>query len=112
MVELTLASIGFVEDFEILVIVHLDECDAHTSCILLRQSEGFRVAKEILVELSGFVQILDVDRHMSDAEDLGPGGPNRFLGEQNWRGSQESRGYGQLPPTGNIEYHWVSLVPW
>ena len=71
-VELAFAAIGLVEDFEILVVVDLDEQDADTGAAAFgRKGERLLVAEEILIELAGLVEVFDVDRQVRDAENLG-----------------------------------------
>ena len=62
---LAFAAIGLVEDFEILMVVDLDEQDADTwAAAFGGEGERLLVAEEILIELAGLGEVFDVDRQM------------------------------------------------
>ena len=75
------AAVLFVENLDVLVIVHLHEQDPHArSPALGRQRERFAESQEPLVKLACFIQVFHIQRDVCYAQDSRPF--NRLSREQ------------------------------
>jgi len=71
-VELPLAAVLLIEDLNVLAVVYLHEGDSDSRfAILPGQCEWLGEAEELFIELTRLRQILNVDRHVGDAQNFG-----------------------------------------